>query len=431
MRFVKVLLVLMFASTSLSFALQEDKGALHLTLKQALKMAKANNAQVIASNERVRQALADMSFARSTLLPQITGIFGGKRQTQDMRASGIKLPGDPHVGPFNSFDTRGRLTMNIFDLEAIERLQSAKAGEKLSRAESVKVQEDVLALVGAMFLEAQRAHQSVELVKVSLRDMEYKYKDIQKRFAQGMASISDLNKAEVDLSQAQYSLQASIFHAQKSRLDLASALKIPLDQEVIFDNDQSWVRKELQEAQSLPDVALAQAQLSQSKANKAKAQAGFFPKITASGDYGRIGASPVDASNTYSIGVGVSIPIWEGGLRQAQLQQAKSKVKEQEVLLADAKDQSQVKIREARENLVQARAFLNTKIKQVIYAQHQVVLAQGRFKSGLGSQLELDEAQTQEALSLDDRNEALAVFWTAKINLAHTNGRIEDMFDLT
>jgi len=424
--FLSLLIIFLFFSQA-----QADKirPPLHLTLKSALKMAQIQNAQVIAANEHVRQALAAMSSSRAALLPQVSGIFGGQRQTSDMRASGIKLPGNPHIGPFNSFDARGQLTMEIFDPAAMRRLESARASQKLSQAEFLKVRQDVLALVAAMFLEADRAHQSVELIKVNFHQMQHRYNIIKTRYVQGTASASELDKASADMAQAQYLLSVYRTHAEQTKLDLASALKIPLDQPIIFEEDK-WQGPNNTTASLSPEVVLAQAQLLQSQADEKVVRASFLPSVTASGDYGRSGESPKASSGTYSFGLGISVPIWEGGLKQAQLQQVKSKVKENEVLLADTKDHNQVKIKEGQDLLQEAGWLLNAKQQQFRYALHQEEVVVHRLKLGLGSVQEMDEVESIKAFALDERNEAQAVYWTAQINLAHTLGRIDNLFDL-
>lgn len=401
----------------------------HLTLAKAISLASKENPQVFAANQRVKQAIANIAANRAGLLPQITGTLGGQRQTEDMRSLGIKLPGDPHVGPFNSFDMRGRLALDIFDPSALERLKSAQANEKLSQADFHKVRQDILAMVATMFLEAQRASQAVALNKLNVLQSELQYKVFQIRLNQGTGSVSDLARAKMDLAQSQYLLKVCEVHAEEARLDLAAALQIPLEQNIIFDHDESWMHKDLPEGIN-PDVALAIAQVNQSKAAVNEAKAGFLPKLTAAANYGRSGESPSASSDTYALGLSVTLPIWEGGLKQAQLHAAQSKLKENEVLLEDVKTQNQAKIKEARNNVEEARALLMARTKQLKYAEHQWMVAATRFKSGLGSQLEMSQAQATRALALDEQHEAQAIFLTAKVNLAHVLGRIEDMFDI-
>ncbi len=429
MTMIKIFFILVVAFSTVSYAGEGVQEPLHLNLSKAMGLASQENAQVFAANERVRQAIANISVNRSALLPQLTGTFGGKRQTTDLRSSGIKLSGDPHIGPFNSFDTRGRLTLEIFDPQAIERLQKAKAGEKLSQAEFQKVRGDILALVGALFLEAQRASQSISLNEVSLKQSMRRYEISQLRLKQGVGSVSDLEQARMTLASVDYLLKASKVRAEQTRLDLASSLRIPLDLPILFDADEGWEVKELQGAIG-QDLAVAQAQLTQSKAALNESKAGFFPKLTAFGDYGRSGQSPSSSSNTYSLGALVSVPFWEGGSKQSQLKIAKSKLKENEILLEEALSQNQVKIKEAKNNIDQAKILLISKQEQLNYVMHQALLADHRFKSGLGSQIEADEANTIQAMAVDEKNEAQALFWTAKINLAHAMGSIDQLFEI-
>ena len=105
----------------------------------------------------LNQAIARISEAQSDLLPHLDGVVSGGRQTADLRSEGISFPGfGPHVGPYNNFDARARVTIALFDPSAFERFQAAKKGENLSQAELEKTREDILALVATLFIDAQR-----------------------------------------------------------------------------------------------------------------------------------------------------------------------------------------------------------------------------------------------------------------------------------
>ncbi len=406
----------------------QDLQPLHLNLKQAMFRASQQNTQVLVANQRVLQALDNISVHNAALLPQVSGALAVKRQTIDLRSSGISIPGDPHVGPFNSFDTRARLTLEIFDPEAVGRIKSARASEKLSQAQLTKVKQDVLALVGAMFLEAQRGQQALELAQVSLDEVKLQSQVVETRLKQGLGSQADFNKAKANLVMAQYAYQAAEVYANETKLDLASALKIPLNQPIVFEENQSWADRDLQQAPLTPDEAVLFAQLDQSKAEAAEIKRSFLPKVAVAGDLGRSGKSVGSSSNTYSMGLAVNVPFWEGGSKQARLRQANDKIKENEILLSDTQEQSQIKIRKAIDSLTKAKAYLKAKVEQLNYATEQVVINQNRLKTGLGDRLETHHFQSLKALATDEKNEAQALYWTAKINLAHAMGRIEELF---
>jgi len=103
--------------------------AVHLTLPEALKIASQKHVAVLLAGQDVEQALARISQSRSYLLPDISATASQTRRTEDFRSTGIPIPGDPHIGPFNSFDARLRITQSIFDPQAIARLNAARQGK--------------------------------------------------------------------------------------------------------------------------------------------------------------------------------------------------------------------------------------------------------------------------------------------------------------
>src|SRR5262245_33239041 len=150
-----------------------ETGPLRLSLGEALRIAQERHVEVVVAEERVKQAISRISQARSGLLPQLSATASQNRQTRNLIAVGIEIPGvNPLVGPFNSFDARLGLTQAIFDGAALERLRSARVGKALSLAEAEKTKQDVLALVATLYLEAKRAQESVSLTQSLLKQSE-------------------------------------------------------------------------------------------------------------------------------------------------------------------------------------------------------------------------------------------------------------------
>lgn len=415
---------------SSSFAENGTLPPIRLNLTKAMQLASLQNAQVLAANQRVRQAISNIAISRSGLMPQVTGVFGGKRQTTDLRASGINLPGDPQVGPFNSFDTRARLRIDLLDIEVIERLKTAKATQHVMQAQYNKIRQDILVLTGALFIEAQRAHEAVALSKVLLKEKEDEYVLVQLRVKQGSGALIDVKEAAMHLEEARYRFTSAKVSYQEARMDLNALLGFLPEQLIVFEEDTHWANQPLTAAGPGVDVIVSQEQVNVSQSAVREVRSGFLPKLTASGDYGRLGESPSDSSRTYSLGLALSIPIWEGGYRHAQLRKAKEELTENEILLKDAFHQHEAKIKKARERLLETQAFLNAQRAQLNYARHQHLIVQGRFQSGLASRMDVLKSASFKALSLDRKNEAQALYWTARINLAAVLGRLEELFDI-
>ena len=199
---------------------------MRLSLQEALVRAVGINLQVMMANARLEEAIARISEAQSDLLPHLDGTVSGGRQTGDLRAEGLHVPDFPtQVGPYNNFDARPRVTIDLFDPSAFERFQAAKKGQDLSQAEVEKTREDVLALVATLFVDAQRKLQTVKLLQTLLDKDQMAYELSEEGYAQGTGTLLDSNKSKSDLDQTKFLYSHARLQAKDACLDLEAALQ--------------------------------------------------------------------------------------------------------------------------------------------------------------------------------------------------------------
>jgi len=422
--------------TSVTMAQDNGQMPVRLSLKDALQSVDTINFQVMMANARVEQAIARISEAQSDLLPHIEGTVNGGRQTSDLRAEGLQIPipgFSSHQGPYNTFDARARVTIALFDPSAFERFQAAKKGKDLSQAELEKTREDVLALVADLFVDAERKQQTVGLLQTFLDRDRMSYDLSQEDFTQGTGTLLDSNKFKSDFDQTTYLFAQAKQQAEDACLDLESALQLPLDVPLVFVDDKDFL-KTLENNASVnfntvanADTALASAQLESNKADQKTAYADFLPKISGSADYGRSGESPSNGSNTYSVGVAVSVPIWEGGSQQANLKEAKEKITESQENLLDATQQAQVNIAKARVAIEEADDLRRAKVQEKLTARRAMRIAFHAQEIGTDTVLQVMQAKADLALAEDDYNEAQAAWVMAHIDLLHAQGRLRQL----
>jgi outer membrane protein TolC len=407
-----------------------------LTLKDALRDVDTINLQVMMANARLEQAIARISQSQSDLLPHLEGTASGGRQTEDLRAEGLQIPipgFSTHVGPYNTFDARARVTIALFDPSAFERFQAAKKGENLSQAELEKTREDVLALVANLFVDAQRKQQTAKLWKTLLDRDQMAYELAQEGYVQGTVTLLDFNKSKSDLDQTKYLYAQAKQQADDARLDLEAALQMPLRRSLIFLDDKDLMRI-LEHAAAInfnnasnADMALASSTLEARKADQKTAMADFLPKISGSADYGRSGESPENSSNTYSVGLQATVPIWEGGSNQANLKEVKGEIKEAQENLLDASQQEQVNISKARTAIIEAYDLRQAKAQARQTAQRSLRIAFQAQEVGNGTVLEVMQAKADLATAEDEYNEAQASWVMAHIDLLHAQGRLREL----
>jgi outer membrane protein TolC len=417
-------------------ALSQDAGqaSIRLSLKDALQSVDIINFQVMMANARLSQAIARISQAQSDLLPHIEGVVSGGRQTADLRSEGIAFPGiGTHIGPYNNFDARGRVTIALFDPSAFERFQAAKKGEYLSKAQLEKTREDILALVATLFVDAQRKQQTVKFLETLMERDQMSYDLSEDNVAQGTGTVLDSNKIRSDLAQTKYLYTQAKQQALDACLDLEAALQLPLGVALVLIDDNNFMKTLDDSATadfgnaSNADMVLAFSQLEQAQADQKTAYADFLPKVSGSADYGRAGASPDRGSNTYDVGLAVSVPLWEGGSQQANLKEVKGEIKEDQENFYDTSQQEQVNIAKARAAIMEAADLRLAKIQERQTAQRALRIALHAQEIGSGTVLQVVQSKADLATAEDEYNEAQAAWVMAHIDLLHAQGRLRDM----
>lgn len=445
MRLIVLTLIGFCVGSPLGMA-QRDKAEIRLTLKEALGMADRVNLAVMMASARVEGAIARLEEARSDLLPHVEWTLTGGRQSTDTRAQGLSSGLIPsHLGPYNNFNARPRVTVSLFDAAAFERFQAARKGEKFSEDNREKIREDVLALVASLFVDAKRRSQAMQLLYVRLEKDQMAYDLARISFDQGTATELDVNQLRANLDKTQYLYKQAEARALEARLDLGAALQLSLEKSLVFMDDEKFLqtldgaslpnsssqgrlsRHDIPQTGLSADVAEAASYLKMRLSQEKAAKAGFLPKISGSADYGRMGTSPSKSSNTYFVGVQVSVPIWEGGAQEARLKEAKANLKEAQEGLADTTHQARVKIEKARVFILEADDLLKARWDQKEVTQKSLTIALRAQAAGTSSAFDVMKAKVDLAGSQDVYNEARAVWVMSRVDLLHAQGRLREL----
>ena len=197
MRGILILICLCVSFASAGLAQERTQAHTRLTLKGALQSVDAVNFQVMMANARFEHAIARIAQAQSGLL---------------------------------------------LDSSSFKRFQAAKNGGSLSKAELEKTREDILALVAALFVDAQRKQQTARLLKTLLAKDRMAYEFGQTNLTQRTGTELDSSKHKTDLEQTRYLYQQATLQAEDARLDLAAALQLPIDGLLVFVDDKDFLK---------------------------------------------------------------------------------------------------------------------------------------------------------------------------------------------
>ncbi|WP_296895477.1 TolC family protein [Thiobacillus sp.] len=229
------------------------------------------------------------------------------------------------------------------------------------------------------------------------------------------AAERDRAKAEAALKQA-----AGIAQTQTLELDWQAVPPDPLATTILLADL-------LQEAQrNRPDLQALQAAATSARFEAERARAARWPSLSLAANTGRTLFLDSDRSpsTTYSVGVNVTMPLFDGGRLAAQ---ARAAARDAERLQADAEAQrSQVAlaVADAYYDVRQAQVQREGVGAQFDSASESAQAAEARYKTGVGSLLEWLTAQADLARARQAQAQADSDWLAAFSRLNHALGRL-------
>ncbi|MCC6967999.1 MAG: TolC family protein [Nitrospira sp.] len=416
---------------------------LRLSLHEAIQAAIDNNANVRLLKERIVAAQSAASTSLGALLPNVSGFMSGSNQTVNLAAFGFppdRLSGlglqRPVTEPFDVYNARASLVQNIFSLSLIQRWRAAKTGVDVAGFEAEVTKRDVMATAGLLYMEASRAEAAV---KARLADLELSrqlLKLAQDRKQAGVATGLDVTREEVQLENTRQRLLVAQNDHESAKLNLIRALGIDFNVTVTLTDELTLATVESQTPETALSVAREnraelKAQLTRQKLaslSLSSVTSERIPSLSLNGDYGWIGLKPDEALATRSVGLMLSVPIFDGGQREGRISESRSRVRQELIRMKDVSDQVTLEVRNALLTLDSSTQQVAVAEKGLSLAMKELTFARDRFAAGLATNIEITNAQTSVARARDNLIEALFRFNASRINLARAKGEIEQLF---
>jgi len=416
---------------------------LRLSLREAIQAAIDNNVNVLLLKERIAAAQAQADASLGALLPNVSGYMSGRNQTVNLAAFGLPANRLSGLGmtssvtePFNVYDARATLVQNIFSLSLIQRWRAAKAGVDVAGLEAEVTKRDVMATVGLLYVEALRADEAVKAREADIELSRQLLKLAGDRKAAGIATGLDVTREEVQLENNKQRLLVAQNEQESGRLNLIRALGITFDVRLVLTDELKFMPVEPERTEDALTIAREQRVELKAQENRQKLAALSLssvsgervPSLSLNGDYGWIGVKPDDVLATRSIGLIFSLPIFDGGQREARISETRSRVRQELIRMKDVTDQVALEVRNALLTLDSSTQQVAVAEKGMELALKELTFARDRFAAGLTTNIEVTNAQTSVARARDNHIEALFRFNASRINLSRAKGEIEKLF---
>jgi outer membrane protein len=423
---------------------ENTKPVLRLSLEQAVEIALSpeGNTRLLMAEELIRQAQARSGQTRAALLPNIEASIGQQNQTRNLEAVGLQfqipVPGFTFptlVGPFNVFDARATASQSVLDLSSIKRFQASRAGISQAEAERESTQDQVRNLVARAYLFTLRSEASVEAAQANVVLSEALVKLASDFKAAGTSTGIEVTRAQVQLANDRQRLLVAVnersrFHLQLLRvIGLDLAVKIELTERLGFIPVQDIVLAQaIQTAlESRADWKAQQKRETVVQLNQSATRLERLPSLYVFGDYGSIGSSINNAIPTRTYGFAVRVPVFDGGRRDARRAEASVLVRQEQIQTHDLRTQIELDVRVAIDSLRSSAEQVKTASEGLSLSENELTQAQRRFKTGVGSSIEVTDAQTRLQRARDNEIQALFNYGLARIDLNTAMGTIRSI----
>src|SRR5437899_2613854 len=400
-----------------------------LTLDECIAIA-------LEAQPRIQATLSDYAAARyrvnqalSPLLPQLSGLVS---TTQSQGISATTLAPTSRQLP-DTFLAQVSLSQLLFDFG--KKLAATEAARKLAEVavEDVELQRQLISLaVKEAYTNILFAGRLIRVQEQAVQRAELNLRSAKGFFEVGTRPKSDVARAEVDVANARVDLIRARNALRTARVALNTAMAIDVDtptavqDNLVFEPvnlDRGRLRTEA--IKQRPEHRQVKLRVSAAEATERQTFRNFFPDISGTGSYGgsQLGGNQPQLNENWTLGLTLSWSLFDGGNRLAKYQEAKAsleaakqRVRSTELDIIQNVEQAEIAVEETQERIQAAQAL-------VASAQENFRLAQGRFDAGVGTILELTDAQLALTQAQNTETQALADFRIALYRLDRAVGR--------
>ncbi|MBE2888085.1 efflux RND transporter permease subunit [Geobacter anodireducens] len=400
-----------------------------LTLDQALAMADERNRDIAKAREFFRQVEGRYVEERSAALPQFTitgsaswlddrsqkALAGGFIPTrQDVRAAGVELS--------QALYTWGKVSAAI---------RAADLGFRTADEQLRAARQDARRDVAVAFYDILLAREQLAISSQNLEQKGRHLDEAQRKYAAGVATDYDVLAAGVSVENA----RPEVIRAENLTRLATDRLRyfLALDQEIDVEGALSFEPAAVpSHAEALavarrqrPELEELRRRIDMAGELVAVADAEDKPRLDLKAGYGwrqlEAGDGRGDGA-AWNVGLYLSFPVFDGLKARGKVAQAESERRSLRIEEAKLMDSVSLEIRDAVNNVREAREIVSALEGTVAQAERLLAMAEQGFELGVKIRLEVDDAELNLRQARGNLAKARRDYLVARVNLERVMG---------
>ncbi|MBI3680227.1 MAG: TolC family protein [Acidobacteria bacterium] len=370
-----------------------------LTLKEAEELAVQNHPRIKMAEWQARAAGAVTRQIKGTLQPNLSGSMTGSIADHGSRlgAGGLNAP-----DLFTRLGLGIAVTQMLYDFGRTSLQAAGSDAQAAARQQDISTQRaQILLRVRQSYFGVLRAQKTLTVTGSTLDSRKLLLRQITALAQSNLRSTLDVQFAEVSVSEAEILVARAENEVQTAMAELAAVLgyedqrSFALGDEPMPEALPGDANALIQEAfQSRPELEASRRQVE--AARRAEQSEGRLnrPTVTAMGAFGFIPAGDPRLRTRFGgLGVNLNIPVWNGHVNDSRREEAYFKMAAAEQELRDLEIRIARDVRVALHEAQNAERNLKLTPKLLENAARTLRLAQTRYSAGLGTIVELNQAE--------------------------------------
>jgi outer membrane protein len=414
---------------------------LYLTLDDCIKRGINNSKELIVRNSQIKIDQAKLTQVNANRLPQLS-FNGSYTKLSEVPSFSITIPGLIENMTFmesitNSYQAQLSLRQPIFTGFLLE--SSAKAADynvEATKAEFETAKSDIVLGIQGAYWNYFKALKYKKLIDENVMLVKTHLKDVENYFGLGLVMKNDMLKIQVEYSNILLQQIEINNNVKMARYSLNNKIGAPIENEIEIDtviksvpNDKRLIDEYVNRALSKrPEIKKYENLLKAGESMITASKSGWYPKLYLFSDYTyanpneRIFPQKKEFTDTWDIGVSLSVNIWDWFSTKAETEKAEANYEQINSALSMLKDGISLQVNNYYLDFIKSKEKIEVCEKSVLQAEENYNVTYSRFKGGVMYNTDLLDAEVALLNSKTNLTNALVDCELAKARLFNSIG---------
>jgi outer membrane protein TolC len=432
-----VLLVVVFLMFPVNSTAQEEAGSdtLYLTIEEAVEIALSENPTIKVADKEIEKVDYSRKEAWAGLIPSVSAEGGYSRNVKkpvmflsEGMASGFGGNTTIEIGSDNSYSGALSAAMPLFNMSLFRNIQMTEVQMESALESARQSRINMISEVKKAYFNCLLANDSYNVMKRSLRNAQENYDNIKRLYEQGAAAEYDMIRSEVQVRNLEPSLTEAKNGREVSVLMLKILLGLERDIPVKFEEDLMAFSQLIETLPPVPqqdlsnnsDIRQLEIQAIQLEKQFDLTRAQRFPTLSAFVNFqyqtqaNHFRFSEYEWAKPVVAGLQLQVPVFSGFSKRYQEKQVEISMEQLSFQREDVERQVSVAVLNSHSEMVAAAEKVESGKVGVKQAERGYKIAQTRYETGVGTLLELNDAEVALTQSQLNLNQARYEFLSAR-----------------